>query len=225
MQWQKVTLRSLQDAASTRSRCTQQGGAPQHRHASRGMAQLFLSMDDRNRQKGNEWENVRWKRRLLNSISQHWPRGLTRIYTRYTPSNHFYWYIFIISFLKSELNHYLWNYYPVVSYSNTHNITFINYKLLRNEETSPPTNVTSISQPIGKARGMTWHHRLPFKPRPRCTTLQGRGMECFCALASWQAHWLIHCFKYTRKIYSPADLYECTHTQKNSQNKTHDVIW
>lgn len=61
------------------------------------------------RRETNE-ENVRWKRRLLNSISQHWPRGLSRIYTRYTPSNHFYWYIFIISFLKSELNHYLCNY-------------------------------------------------------------------------------------------------------------------
>lgn len=32
-QWQKVTLRSPRDSASTRSRCTQRGGAPQHGRA------------------------------------------------------------------------------------------------------------------------------------------------------------------------------------------------
>lgn len=52
LQWQKVTLRSPQDSASTRSRCTQQGGAPQHRRASGGWPSDFLSMDDRNRLRG-----------------------------------------------------------------------------------------------------------------------------------------------------------------------------
>lgn len=35
-QWQKVTLRPLQDSASTRSRCTQEGGAPRHRRVGGG---------------------------------------------------------------------------------------------------------------------------------------------------------------------------------------------
>ena len=56
LQRQKVTLRSLSArlAASTRSRCTQQGGAPQHRRASGGWPSELLSMDDRNRLQGGE---------------------------------------------------------------------------------------------------------------------------------------------------------------------------